>query len=144
MAYRDKAIDIDSYYVQRAPENDGGCVEQIEQALKWADTPGCYLFSGHRGAGKTTELQRLMQQLKDSKDIAAFYCDVQDYLDINDSQKTQTELVFTVLAGLGDAVRKEYTANVLKESIWERIKNKLQAEVELRPNLNIPGIEFSL
>ena len=143
MAYCDKAIDIDSYYVQRASENDRGCVEQIEQALDWADTPGCYLFSGHRGAGKTTELQRLMQRLKNS-DIAAFYCDVQDYLAINDPQKVQTELIFTVLAGLGDAVRKEYTANVLKESIWERIKNKLQADVELSPNLDIPGIEYSL
>ena len=145
-AYRDKAID--SYYVQRATKQDYDCVAKIRQALDWADTPGCYLFSGHRGAGKTTELKRLMQELENSA-IAAFYCDVEDYLDLNDPKKAQTELVFTALAGLGDEVRKKYGADVLQESIWERINNKLQAPVELRPKLNIPGvsgagIEFSL
>ena len=145
-AYRDKAID--SYYVQRATEQDYDCVAKIKQALNWADTPGCYLFSGHRGAGKTTELKRLMQELEDSA-IAAFYCDVEDYLDLNNPDKAQTELVFTALAGLGDEVGKKYGADVLQESIWERINNKLQAKVELRPKLNIPGvfgsrIEFSL
>ena len=145
-AYRDKAID--SYYVQRATEQDYDCVAKIKQALDWADTPGCYLFSGHRGAGKTTELKRLMQELEES-DIAAFYCDVEDYLDLNDPKKAQTELVFTALAGLGDEIRKKYRADVLQESIWERINNKLQTKVELSPKLNIPGvsgaaIEFSL
>lgn len=142
-AYRDEAID--SYYVQRATEQDYNCVEKIRQALDWADTPGCYLFSGHRGAGKTTELKRLMQELEDS-DIAAFYCDVEDYLDLNDPKKAQTELVFTALAGLGDEVRKKYGADVLQESIWERINNKLQAKIELRPKLNMlgAGTEFSL
>lgn len=145
-AYRDAAID--SYYVQRATEQDYNCVAEIKQALDWADTPGCYLFSGQRGAGKTTELKRLMQALEDSA-IAAFYCNVEDYLDLNDPKKAQTELVFTALAGLGDEVRKKYNPNALKESIWERINNKLQAKVELRPKLNISGgsgagIEFSL
>ena len=145
-AYRDEAID--SYYVQRATKQDYDCVAKIKQALDWADSPGCYLFSGHRGAGKTTELKRLMQELKDSA-IAAFYCNVEDYLVLNDPKKTQTELVFTALAGLGDEVRKKYGADVLQESIWERINNKLQAPVELRSKLNIPGvsgagIEFSL
>ena len=145
-AYRDKAIG--SYYVQRATEQDYNCVAKIKQALDWGDNPGCYLFSGHRGAGKTTELRRLMQELEDSA-IAAFYCNVEDYLHLNDPKKAQTELVFTALAGLGDEVRKKYGADVLQESIWERINNKLQAKVELRPKLNIPGvsgagIEFSL
>ena len=139
-AYHDEAVD--SYYVQRATKQDYDCVEKIRQALDWADTPGCYLFSGHRGAGKTTELKRLMQELKDSA-IAAFYCNVEDYLVLNDPKKTQTELVFTALAGLGDEVRKKYGADVLQESIWERINNKLQAKVELRPKLNMLG-EFSL
>lgn len=140
-ACRDKAID--SYYVQRATEQDYNCVEKIKQALDWADTPGCYLFSGHRGAGKTTELQRLMQQLEDSA-IAAFYCDVEDYLDLNDPKKAQTELVFIALAGLGDALKQEYGAEALQESIWERISSTLQAAVEVDPKLKIPGAEIKL
>ena len=83
-AYRDAAID--SYYVQRTTEQDYHCVAKIKQTLDWADIPGCYLFSGHRGAGKTTELQRLMQELEGSA-IAAFYCDVGNYLDLNDPKK---------------------------------------------------------
>ena len=146
-AYRDR--DINSYYVQRAAKSVYGCVAKIRQALDWADTPGCYLFSGHRGVGKTTELQRLIEQLADS-DIAAFYCNVEDYLDLNDPQKVQTELIFAALAGLSDALKQAYGKGVLQESIWERINNKLQAKVDLTPKLTIPGsgsgaeIEFSL
>ena len=141
--------DVESYYVQRTAEDVYDCVAKIKQALELADTPGCYLFSGHRGAGKTTELQRLKEQLADS-DIAVFYCNVEDYLDLNDPQKVQTELIFAALAGLGDALRQKYGKNVLQESIWERINNTLQAKVDLTPKLPIPGsgsgaeIEFSL
>ena len=45
-ASRDAAID--SYYVQRATEQDYDCVAKIKQALDWADSPGCYLFSEDR------------------------------------------------------------------------------------------------
>ena len=140
-AYRDEAID--SYYVQRATEQDYDCVEKIRQALDWADTPGCYLFSGHRGAGKTTELKRLMQALKDS-DIAAFYCDVEEHLDLNDPQKAQTELIFAALAGLSDALKQKYGADVLKESIWERLSNTLHATVEADSKLKISGAEIKI
>ena len=140
-AYRDEAID--NYYVQRATEKDHDCVAKIKQALDWADTPGCYLFSGHRGAGKTTELKRLMQALEDS-DIAAFYCDVGNYLDLNNPDKAQTELVLAVLAGLGDALKQKYGAEALQESIWERISSTLQAAVEVDPKLKVPGAEIKL
>ncbi len=141
-AYREEAVE--SYYVHRDTEDGYDCVKKIKQALDWADTPGCYLFSGHRGAGKTTELQRLNEELTDSN-IAAFYCNVEDYLDLNDPQKAQTELIFTALAGLSDALKRKYDKDVLQESIWERINNKLDAEVELI-SLATPGagIEFSL
>ena len=140
-AYRDEAID--SYYVQRATEQDYDCVAKIKQALDWADTPGCYLFSGHRGAGKTTELKRLMQELEDSA-IAAFYCNVEDYLDLHNPDKAQTELVLAVLAGLGDALKQKYGAEILQENIWERISSMLQAAVEVAPKLKIPGAEIKL
>lgn len=74
---------------------------------------------------------------------------MEDYLDLNDPQKAQTELVFTALAGLGDALKRKYGRDALQESIWKRIHSKLQAtvDIELRPKLNLPGgaeIEFSL
>ena len=148
-AYRKE--DVESCYVQRAAEDVYDCVAKMQQALELADTPGCCLFSGHRGTGKTTELQRLIGQLADS-DAAAFYCNVEDYLDLNDPQKAQTELIFTALAGLSDALRGKYGKDVLQESIWERIRNKLPEKVELTPKLTTPGsvlgfgaeIEFSL
>lgn len=141
-AYRDEAID--SYYVQRATAQDYDCVAKIKQALDWADTPGCYLFSGHRGAGKTTELKRLMQALEGSA-IAAFCCDVGNYLDLNNPDKAQTELVLAVLAGLGDALEQAYGEEALQESksIWERISSMLKA-VEVDSKLKIPGAEIKL
>ena len=148
-AYRGEDIDIESYYVQRAEEKVDDRVEEIKQALRLEEIPGCYLFSGHRGAGKTTELLRLTNELNDSG-IAAFYCNLANYLDINDPKKAQTELIFSALAGLSSAVKAKYGENVLQESIWERINDMLQTSVTLTPKLAMPGsesgvgIEFSL
>lgn len=41
-AYRDAAID--SYYVQRATEQDYNCVEKIRQALDWPIPPAVTCF----------------------------------------------------------------------------------------------------
>ncbi len=118
-ALRDK--DVATYYVNRSPDAAHDIVAEIKQAIDWEDSPGCYLFSGLRGAGKTTELKKLMLELE-QENIPVFYCDAGDYLDLNEPEITQTELVFTALAGLSHGIEIKFGKNFLTESIWERTK----------------------
>ncbi|MDH2433759.1 hypothetical protein QCD60_14395 [Pokkaliibacter sp. MBI-7] len=137
--------DVLTYYVNRAPDQAHDCVAEMKQAIEWEDSPGCYLFSGLRGAGKTTELQRLMGELNQGS-IPAFYCSADAYLDLNDPKIGQTELIFTVLAGLCEAVQKRYGNKFLTDSIWDRFKRVMNSNVELKPKFVTPGaeVEFSL
>ena len=140
-----RPTDVMSYYVNRAPDAAHDSVAEMKQTIEWEDVPGCYLFSGLRGAGKTTELHRLQSELED-EDIPTFYCDADDFLDLNEPKITQTELIFTALAGLSRAVNAKYGKDFLKETIWERTKRTMNSEVALVPTLATPvaDVEFSL
>ncbi|GIA01857.1 hypothetical protein VCSRO129_1942 [Vibrio cholerae] len=73
-----RPTDVMSYYVNRAPDTAHDSVAEMKQAIEWEETPGCYLFSGLRGAGKTTELQRLQAELA-QEGIPTFYCNADDF-----------------------------------------------------------------
>ena len=49
-------------------------VHQLAQAIEWS-TESVRLFSGYRGAGKSTELRRLKRQLEESGHLV-FLCDM--------------------------------------------------------------------
>ena len=97
--------DVSRVYVNRSPDDEHDPVANLKQYIQWEPrTGGCYLFSGLRGAGKTTELNRLVTELREDG-IAAYYCDASTYLNLNDPQLSLAELLMTALAGLADAVR---------------------------------------
>ena len=60
---------------------DADPVQQLAQAVEWA-TESVRLFSGYRGAGKSTELRRLKGQLEESGHLV-FLCDMEDYLNLS-------------------------------------------------------------
>ena len=131
-------VDVSGLYVNRAPDDEHDPVANLKQYIQWEPgTSGCYLFSGLRGSGKTTELNRLITELRQD-DIAAYYCDASTYLNLNDPQLSLAELLMTVLAGLSDAVRNEFDSDFLKDSIWQRTKRLLKSDVHLKPKLIAP------
>ncbi|MEJ2044671.1 MAG: hypothetical protein P8X74_21155 [Reinekea sp.] len=140
-----KDVDVHKYYVNRAADNAHDCVANMIQAIDWADQAGSYLFSGLRGAGKTTELQRLISDLH-AQNIPAFYSSADNYLGLNEPDISQTELIFAALAGLCDAVKKQYGTDFLTETIWQRAQKVMNSNVELKPKLGMSGVEveFSL
>ncbi|HIF8867189.1 TPA: ATP-binding protein [Vibrio cholerae] len=138
-----RPTDVMSYYVNRAPDTAHDSVAEMKQAIEWEETPGCYLFSGLRGAGKTTELQRLQAELA-QEGIPTFYCNADDFLDLNEPQVTQTELIFTALAGLSHAVNERYGKDFLTETIWGRTKRIMTSEVGIKPKVKAPMIEVEL
>ncbi len=127
--------DVTSLYVNRAPDDEHDPVANLRQYIQWESASGgCYLFSGLRGSGKTTELNRLVTELRQD-DVAAYYCDASAYLNLNDPQLSLPELLMTTLAGLADAVRHTIGKDFLSDSIWQRTKRLLHSNVELKPTL---------
>jgi len=124
------------WYVNRSPDEQHDPVASLCQYIEWEEN-GSYLFSGLRGAGKTTELNRLQHELRQNN-IQAYYCDAGRYLNLNDPKLSMPELLMTVLAGLADAVRQEFGQDCLHDSIWERTKRLLNAEVRLKPKVSMP------
>lgn len=136
--------DVSRVYVQRAADDAHDPVITLREYIQWRpQSEGAYLFSGLRGAGKTTELNRLLTTLR-ADGIAAYYCDASAYLNLSEPQLTQAELLLTALAGLADAVRQAHGEDVLKSSIWDRTKAVMGSEVEIKPVFKYGGIEATL
>lgn len=126
-------------YVSRASSPEYDAVENLKQYIKWAPVSNeTYLFSGLRGSGKTTELNRLIAELRD-EGVAAYYCDASAYLNLNDPQLGLTELLMTALAGLEDATRAAFGAGAFEDTIWQRIKRLMKSDVEIKPSLKLEG-----
>ncbi|HRH92194.1 MAG TPA: hypothetical protein PLW01_09795 [Agitococcus sp.] len=130
--------DVSAIYVSRAANPDQDVVANLHQCISWSENPvgDVYLFSGLRGAGKTTELNRLITELKND-DIAAYYCDASLYLNLHEPNLTLPELLMTVLAGLSDAVKKQHGADFFKDSVWQRVKRTLNSDVNIKPKAKI-------
>jgi AAA ATPase domain len=138
--------DVSKIYVNRAQDDEHDPVANLLQYIHWDESSGgSYLFSGLRGSGKTTELNRLIKELR-STGVAAYYCDASAYLNLNDPQLSLSELLMTALAGLADAVRTEFGKGFLTDSIWQRTKRLLNSEVELKPTfkLGVDGAEIEI
>lgn len=133
-------------YVNRAVDAESDSVANLLQFIDWSPSSSeTYLFTGLRGAGKTTELNRLVKELRD-QGIAAYYCDASIYLNLNDPLLSLPELLMAALAGLADAVRRELGRDFLSDSIWQRTKRLLQSEVEIKPTakLGVDGAELEI
>ena len=53
------------HYVNRASDPELDSVANLQQFIEWSPTSSdTYLFTGLRGAGKTTELNRLVKELR--------------------------------------------------------------------------------
>jgi hypothetical protein len=128
--------DVSEFYVNRAPDDAHDPVSNLLQYIDWSESGDTYLFSGLRGAGKTTELNRLVTELNTSG-VEAFYCDASQYLNLNDPQLTLAELMMTALAGLSDAVRKRYGKSCLSYSIWDRASHVINSNVVLKPKFKL-------
>lgn len=122
------------YYVNRlATQPRMDPVRLLKLAIEQREV-GSYLFSGHRGVGKTTELKRLIAALK-AEGTVVFYCDASAYLNLNNPKLTLSDVLFTLCAGLADAVEKDPTyGRAVGEETWgNKLWRLLTTRVEIAP-----------
>ena len=98
---------------------DADPVQLLAQAVEWS-TESVRLFSGYRGAGKSTELRRLKRQLEESGHLV-FLCDMEDYLNLS-TPVDVSDFLMAVAGSFDDAIRKEHKGALGSAmSYWEAL-----------------------
>jgi hypothetical protein len=138
----------DPRYVDLTPVRGGKSLATIIGRRIRRTRPPLYhqqLVSGHRGSGKSTELRRLQQELRDAK-LFAVYLDVEDLLDLGELRYQDVlvaiaQAVERDLRAAGVAINKELLEE-LRTWFDERIltnEQKRDIEASLKAEASIEG-----
>jgi energy-coupling factor transporter ATP-binding protein EcfA2 len=84
---------LERYYVDLAPVRKTEAIEGVNTALDFQEAGDfcTILFTGHRGCGKSTELQRIHRQWE--RDYRVIYLEANEETDINDAEYTDFYLI---------------------------------------------------
>ncbi len=132
----------DAAYVDtfnRDPQHDA--VEEIATEIDWQSGGGVSLFTGQRGTGKSTELQRLKQRLEQLS-VVAFYVDLSEYLLLTKEVEI-SDFLISVAGALSEKIEERYGASPGQRSYWDRLSTFLQTKVEINEiGGTIAGVEL--
>lgn len=98
-------------------------VDELQVGIEMSDRPGTWLFTGHRGVGKSTELRRMAAALREQGHMVVV-ADMGEYLNLVEPVKTET-LLLTVVAALADGADQFLGGNRLHQSYASRLWNFL-------------------
>lgn len=103
-----------------------GCdkpTEELLRKIQLSDGESTLYFSGFRGSGKTTELYRLSEQLR-QQGYVVLYADAVRY--INPAPPIATSELLIALAGVFSEALHEQGIDIAGETYWTRHYNWLQ------------------
>ncbi len=122
-------------------------VAAISTQIEWDSERSKFLFAGHLGSGKTTELKRLQRRLESGTETArrysVLYIDGERYLDLADVELT--DILLMLAAGLGEAFGREspykfgLEYSVGFQDTVKKLWNRLGAFTQMEPE----KVEFS-
>ena len=99
---------------------DSDPVQQLARVIEWS-AESVRLFSGYRGAGKSTELRRLKRQLEESGHLV-FLCDMEDYLNLSTAVDV-SDFLMAVAGSFDDAIRANgHIPDPSDEGFWEGLR----------------------
>ena len=128
----DTRIDHDEDWERYIPglhDNAGSNpIDELAQAIRYADSAANYLFCGHRGAGKSIELKRLARQLNAEPGVIALYLDLADYIDLG-AEIAVGDLLIAIMVGLTITVNKELKLPLAQSTWFETIGRFFQSEI---------------
>lgn len=122
----------DEAYVDcRSVRGDEDVLEDLGRAVRRSHVFTYQLYAGHRGAGKTTELLRLKENLeKDNYNVVYFAADEQDL----SSQDVQyTDILLACTRHLWEELESANSEPILKwlQARWQSLQDVMVAEVEV-------------
>jgi hypothetical protein len=130
----------DPNYVDcREVRGDGDILEDLGIRLQRSDQKTCQLYSGHRGAGKSTELLRLKQSLEEQKFYVVYFAADEEDIESEDAQYTDILLACTrhLLEDLQKSADTGPLRNWLK-SRWQELKDLALTEISFE-GLSVEG-----
>ena len=114
-------------------------IVRLQTVIDTADKPTQQLYSGFLGSGKSTELKRLVANLKDAG-YTPLLIDCEDYLNLNVAPRV-SDLLATTAAGVDRFIQEDCQGAIAAafKSYWERLRTFLGSEVEIEgATLKIP------
>ena len=130
----------DERYVSLYDEalTDSDPVRQLARVVEWS-TESVRLFSGYRGAGKSTELRRLKRRLEESGHLV-FLCDMEEYLNLSTAVDI-SDFLMAVAGSFDDAIRANNDmADPSGEGYWDLLTGFLGG-LELK-EIGVSGLGF--
>ena len=130
---------VDQYVDCAAARGSGALTQELLNHLARAQDYRCFLFSGHVGCGKSSELEALRRALASpdgQRDGACYFpvfLDVSDYLD--DFDVSVVDILLAIVSELASALRIELGIELKDGYFSDRLnelKSLLLSDVELR------------
>lgn len=125
----DKPADQELYVRGMHTSENISPVDELRVGITVADRPGTWLFTGHRGVGKSTELHRMAAELR-QKGHLVIVADMGEYLSLAEPIKTET-LLLTLVAALADGAEHYLGGDRLAEGYASRLWKFLNTTVVL-------------
>ncbi|HEY4082792.1 MAG TPA: hypothetical protein VGM81_19065 [Burkholderiaceae bacterium] len=124
---------------------DGGisAVDELKANIELSARPGTWLFTGHRGVGKSTELRRMAHELRQG-DFYVVVADMEKRLNLGEPVKLESLLV-SLAAALADEADRDFGASRATGTYGQRLWEWLtQTEVNLTQlGANLGGASFT-
>ncbi|MEH1810663.1 ATP-binding protein [Nostoc sp.] len=110
---------------------DADILQELGNRMQLANTNTCQLYSGHLGAGKSTELLRLKKYLENRQFYVVYFEADEKDIDSQDAQYTDILLACTrrLLKDLQEMASPDPILNWLKNR-WEDLKDLAQTPIE--------------
>ncbi|MDZ8055189.1 MAG: ATP-binding protein [Aulosira sp. ZfuVER01] len=110
---------------------DADILQELGNRMRLANTNTCQLYSGHRGAGKSTELLKLKKYLENRQFYVVYFAADEEDIDSEDAQYTDILLACTrrLLKDLKEIANPRPILDWLK-SLWGELKDLAQTPIE--------------
>lgn len=105
-------------------------ISEIATNISFSETASVGLITGQRGTGKSTELKRLKAILEQEDDCHVFYCNMQDYMNLN-TPVAITDFLISLMSALSDQFKQDFNEDLNKESFLARITKFLNTDVRI-------------
>lgn len=109
-----------------------GLVNKLAQTIRLSGKPTCQLLAGHRGSGKSTELQRLQGKLESGPEkFFTVFCEILEDIEPNDVDFP--DVLIAIIRQMAEQFHKRLKIRLKPgyfKQRWEEIKNILGSDVD--------------
>lgn len=126
------ADETDLYVDLDKVRGSSGLVNKLAQTIRLSGKPTCQLLAGHRGSGKSTELQRLQGKLESGQEkFFTVFCEILEDIEPNDVDFP--DVLIAIIRQMAEQFHKRLEIRLKPgyfKQRWEEIKNLLGSDVD--------------